>query len=74
MDIFLTENSQKKVLVPNCNHFTVNNLSSSAALLGGGLCPPVCQKWSKLVAGANVTMYVCATFEVAERRRREAIT
>ena len=22
----------------------------------------VCQKWSKLVAGANVTMYVGATF------------
>ena len=24
--------------------------------------PWVCQKWSKLVAGANVTMYVGATF------------
>ena len=23
---------------------------------------PVCQKWSKLVAGANHTMYICATF------------
>ena len=34
----------------------------------------VCQKWSKLVAGANVTMYVGATFKVAERGRREAIS
>ena len=24
----------------------------------------VCQKWSKIVAGANVTMYVCATFKL----------
>ena len=23
---------------------------------------PVCQKWSKFVAGANHTMYICATF------------
>ena len=34
----------------------------------------VCQKWSKLVAGANGTIYVGATFQVAERRRREAIS
>ena len=34
----------------------------------------MCQKWSKLVAGANGTMYVGATFEVAERQRRKAIS
>ena len=35
---------------------------------------PVCQKWSKLVAGANHTMYICATFQVAERQRCDAIS
>ena len=39
-----------------------------------GLLLAVCQKWSKLVTGANHTMYICATFQVAERQRRDAIS
>ena len=34
----------------------------SGVLLGRLLRPAVCQKWSKLVAGANHTMDICATF------------
>ena len=51
-----------------CNTFSAPSLCINLLLVA------VSQKWSKLVAGANHTMYICATFQVAERQRRDAIS